>query len=85
MSNYNNFYLILKRIIISFIELRCKPSYLKIIDSTDTDDVCGTERKFYYNKFCSNQVYITYKADEKQLNSKFKGFRLYYESIISFF
>jgi hypothetical protein len=51
-----------------------------VIDSTDTFDVCSNERQSFYNTFCSNQVYITYKADEKTIDPKFKGFRLYYES-----
>jgi hypothetical protein len=59
---------------------RCENSYIKLIDTTGTYDLCGVERKTFFETFCSNQIDILYMAADTPLNAGFRGFKLYYES-----
>ena len=65
-----------------FCLIRCDNSYIKIIDTTGTYEMCGMERKIFYNTLCSNQIDIMYFAGDTPLNAGYRGFKLYYESII---
>ncbi len=63
---------------------RCQDNFLQITDSTGTYTSCGTEKKTFVNKFCSNKIYISYKATATL--GSYKGFKLYFEgNFLSFF
>lgn len=56
--------------------------YLRITDSSGSEDVCGSERPIFAESFCSNVVYISYKAiTQASIFPVFKGFKLYYQSL----
>lgn len=57
--------------------------YLRITDTSSTEDICGSEKPIFVESFCSNVIFISYKAlAQAPLFSGFKGFKLYYQSLL---
>lgn len=63
----------------SIFNFSCVDNYLEITDSLGSEIACGQERKIFVNKFCSNVIYISYKATFKPIINLYKGFKLYFE------
>lgn len=57
--------------------------YLRITDTSGIEDVCGSEKPIFAESFCSNVIFISYKAlSQAPLFSGYKGFKLYYQSTL---
>jgi hypothetical protein len=59
----------------------CANDFVEISDTTSTFRLCSNEYRSLKDKFCSNTIYVSYRANSSVTSfTSYRGFKLYYES-----